>query len=194
MATKIFLGEPPANIKQWIIEHYSPAPVGHADTWYKYASDTEWRTVSISGSIAGTDGGPTTQIPDITGVVALEIGINVTSIGDYAFYGCYRLTSVMIGNGVTSIGDHAFSDCSGLTSVTIPASVKSIGNSAFVYCYELTSVTIPDSVTSIGDHAFAWGGGLTSVTIVGNGGNATNVKQAMIAAGVPENIDWHMPS
>lgn len=26
---------------------------GHADTWYKYAGDTEWRTVSISGAIEG---------------------------------------------------------------------------------------------------------------------------------------------
>lgn len=31
----------------------SPAPTGHADTWYKYANDTEWRTVSISGEITG---------------------------------------------------------------------------------------------------------------------------------------------
>ena len=22
-------------------------PAGHADTWYKYENDTEWRTVSI---------------------------------------------------------------------------------------------------------------------------------------------------
>lgn len=29
------------------------AVAGHADTWYKYASDTEWRTVSINGAITG---------------------------------------------------------------------------------------------------------------------------------------------
>ena len=48
--TEIFLGEPPTNIKQWIIDHATPpGPAGHAETWYKYEGDTEWRTVSITG-------------------------------------------------------------------------------------------------------------------------------------------------
>lgn len=47
----------------------------------------------------------------------MTIPDSVTSIGDYAFIGCTRLTSVTIGNGVTSIGYNAFYDCSNLTSV-----------------------------------------------------------------------------
>ena len=89
----------------------------------------------------------------------------VTSIGDRAFYDCYKLTSVTIPNSVTSIGDSAFSGCYGLTSVTIPNSVTSIGNYAFYGCKGLTSVTIPNSVTSIGNYAFLYCSGLTSVTI-----------------------------
>ena len=42
---------------------------------------------------------------------------SVTSIGNYAFYGCTGLTSVTIGNSVTSIGNSAFYDCTGLTDV-----------------------------------------------------------------------------
>ena len=90
---------------------------------------------------------------------------SVTSIGDYAFYGCSGLTSVTIPNSVTSIGDYAFYGCSGLTSVTIPNSVTSIGVGAFWFCSGLTSVTIPNSVTSIGYCAFCACDGLTSVTI-----------------------------
>ena len=89
----------------------------------------------------------------------------VTSIGDSAFLGRSRLTSVTIPNSVTSIGSWAFHFCSGLTSVTIGNSVTSIGDLAFNYCSGLTSVTIPNSVTSIGDHAFQSCSGLTSVTI-----------------------------
>ena len=153
---------------------------GHADTWYKYANDTDWRTVSITGSISGDvmEWVPTTQIPDVSNVVALEIGTNVTTIGDYAFYYCSGLTSVTIGDSVTNIGSKAFSDCSGLTSVTIGNSVTSIGDYAFWGCSGLTSVTIPSSVTSIGDEAFSFCSGLTSVTIPSSvtsiGGGAFN--------------------
>ncbi len=94
-----------------------------------------------------------------------SITYSVTSIGDYAFYGCTSLTNVTIGNGVTSIGDLAFSDCYGLTSVEIPEGVTSIGDYAFYFCYGLTSVEIPEGVTSIGDGAFHRCSGLTSVEI-----------------------------
>ena len=90
---------------------------------------------------------------------------SVTSIGNYAFYGCTGLTSVTIPNSVTSIGNWAFSRSTGLTSVTIGNSVTSIGEYAFLECTGLTSVTIPNSVTSIGEYAFLECTGLTSVTI-----------------------------
>ena len=90
---------------------------------------------------------------------------SVTSIGDYAFYGCTGLTSITIPNGVTSIGYYAFYGCTGLTSITIPNGVTSIGYSAFDGCTGLTSITIPNGVTSIEDDTF-WGcTGLTSITI-----------------------------
>jgi hypothetical protein len=63
----------------------------------------------------------------------------VTNIGNLAFQGCTRLTSVTIGNGVTSIGADAFSLCTGLTNVTIPGSVTSIGVHAFGGCASLNS-------------------------------------------------------
>ena len=71
---------------------------------------------------------------------SVTIGNSVTSIGDYAFYGCSGLTSVTIPNSVTSIGEWAFNGCSGLTSVTIPNSVTSIGKRAFEGCSGLTTL------------------------------------------------------
>ena len=97
----------------------------------------------------------------------LIIPNGVTSIVDYAFYGCSSLTSVTISNDVTSIGDYAFYGCSSLTSVTISNDVTSIGDYAFYGCSSLTSVTIPNSVTSIGFGAFYGCSGLTSITFNG---------------------------
>ena len=110
-----------------------------------------------------------------TTVTYNEITYSVTSIGEWAFYGCTGLTSVTIPGSVTSIGEGAFAYCSGLTSVTIPNSVTSIGICAFEGCSSLTSVTIPGSVTSIGEGAFAYCSGLTSINVASDNSNYCSV-------------------
>ena len=86
-----------------------------------------------------------------TGVFAVPD--SVTDISG-AFGGCSGLTAVTISDNVTSIGDYAFAHCTGLTTVKIPAGVESIGEYAFMNCSALTSVTLPADVTSIGAYAF----------------------------------------
>ena len=65
----------------------------------------------------------------------------MTSIGDYAFYGCSKLISIEIPDSVASIGDYAFFGCSSLENVSIGKGVESIGYQAFAGCSSLTSVT-----------------------------------------------------
>ncbi|MDE6083648.1 MAG: leucine-rich repeat domain-containing protein [Muribaculaceae bacterium] len=88
----------------------------------------------------------------------------VHTIGKFAFYCSYKLTSVTIPESVTEIDSGAFWLCIGLTSVTIPGSVEYISDGAFYGCEGLTSVIISEGVKVI-DGAFSRCDGLTSVTI-----------------------------
>ena len=95
---------------------------------------------------------------------SISIPASVTSISNYAFQNCYALASISIPASVTSIGSSAFSGCS-LSSISIPAGVTSIGYYAFQNCYSLSSISIPAGVTSIGNAAFSSCPSLSSVTI-----------------------------
>jgi hypothetical protein len=103
----------------------------------------------------------------------VTIGNSVTSIGDGAFGGCSRLTTITIPNSVISIGDSAFSSTS-LTNITLGSGVTSIGVSAFsavnyksgrVFGCPLINITIPNSVTNIWAQAFAGCSSLTNITL-----------------------------
>ncbi|MDR2716851.1 MAG: leucine-rich repeat protein [Treponema sp.] len=102
----------------------------------------------------------------------------VTSIGDYAFFGCINLTSITVDNrnsSYSSIDDILF-DKNKTTIIkypegkkedaySIPSSVTDICDFAFFKCINLASINIPSSVTSIGDYAFHQCENLTSVTL-----------------------------
>ena len=86
-------------------------------------------------------------------------------IGDYAFFGCSRLTSLTLPSGVTWIDSSAFDGCSGLTSIILPSGVTEIGDNAFFGCSGLTSIPLPSGVTKIGYSAFSGCSGLTSISL-----------------------------
>ena len=86
-------------------------------------------------------------------------------IGNRAFYGCSRLTSLTLPSSITTIGDYAFQRCSRLTSLNLPASITEIGWGAFEGCSELTSLNIPVGITTIGSNTFSDCSGLTSLNL-----------------------------
>lgn len=69
-----------------------------------------------------------------------------------------------IPDSVTSINNYAFSECTKLSGITIPNSVTSIGSSAFAYT-GLTSAVIPSSVASMGDGVFTNCSSLSSISV-----------------------------
>lgn len=83
-------------------------------------------------------------------------GLTVTEIGDKAFGQC-KLTEVYIPNTVKSIGDYAFWLCFKMEKVHLPAFLESIGVSAFEFCNGISkyNFTIPNSVSHVGRNAFS---------------------------------------
>ena len=63
--------------------------------------------------------------------ISVTIPNSVTSIGNYAFYGCSNLTSVTIPNSVTSIGYDAFYGCDNLKSIYMQCEVPIECNPGF---------------------------------------------------------------
>lgn len=77
-------------------------------------------------------------IPSI--VTYLDTVYNVTSIGDNAFFGSRRMTSVSIPNSVTSVGYKSFCFCTGLKELIFPESLTTMG--AYNYTADMGNVYI----------------------------------------------------
>lgn len=101
---------------------------------------------------------------------------SVTTLEDWSFTYCIKLTSVNVGKNTKTIGKYAFSDCKNLTTLTIPDNVTNIELYAFNGCNiqklsmgsgvevigdvaftssKLTSIILGNKVKTIGDHAFS---------------------------------------
>lgn len=118
------------------------------------------------------------------------------TLGDGAFKGCTKLTSVASLGSITSIGDSAFENCTTLATINIPITVISIGDNAFYNTawYNTLYSNSSDGFIVIGATAYAYKGTLpTSITIPNNvkciGANLFNsssITDVTIPSGVLE--------
>lgn len=88
-------------------------------------------------------------------IIKIELGNNIETIGQSAFYGCYAMRSITIPTNITSIDSFAFNLCYGLHTVILPPGVTTINEYCFQYAMSLTTVSLPNTITSIGTYAFA---------------------------------------
>ena len=87
-------------------------------------------------------------------IKSVTIPATVTLVDEFAFTGCSYLESVTIAEGVESIGSSAFLDCVALKEITLPQSLKELGDFAFKGCSSLTKANIPSGITRIGEALF----------------------------------------
>ncbi len=93
----------------------------------------------------------------------------VTSIGDFAFAYCGKITGITLPDSLTAVGCGAFSNCTSLTSAVIPTEVELIPDWMFEGCTALDNVGINSKVKCIGTSAFMGCSSLTSVLFSDSG-------------------------
>lgn len=80
---------------------------------------------------------------------------NIKVINSYAFYNCTELKNIVFPGELQSIGSYTFYNCDNLYKINLPESFTTIYSYAFSSCQKLNEVNLPPSLTSIGNYAFA---------------------------------------
>ncbi len=112
---------------------------------------------------------------DVMTVDGLE---NVSSIGDFAFYGCKRLKYAGLGDRLTELGAKAFTGCSALENISIPNSLTEIKEFTFSNCSNLQNVVIGTGVEKIGRYAFRG----TAISVLNIPGNVKSIGESAFRA------------
>ena len=109
-------------------------------------SDEPWNNPSYSGDVV---------IPATVNYEGMTF--EVLTIGQYAFFLAYEVTSVDIPEGVVRIETEAFADC-GFKEITLPTSIQSIDNHAFNYGMGIINhiTLLAPTPPTIGDRAFGY--------------------------------------
>ena len=122
-----------------------------------YADDTLMNFAVIEGSH-----------PQISGEVYLGAYYNdkqILTIGESAFEGRNRITTVYLLDGLLSIERRAFADCSSLLEIEIPETVSYIGSEAFSGCSSLETLILNEGIIEIGSGAFEGCSSLKEIVI-----------------------------
>lgn len=145
----------------------------------------------------------------------VEIPVQITSIGDYAFsytdikaldlssniaitnlgesaFNCSNLSLVTLPPNITELKAHLFDGCSKIESIEIPEGVLKIGTYA-LRCNKLVSISLPSTLQTIGSYAFQY----TSIKDITIPSSVTTIGN-LILSPVPSNqgelLDIHFLS
>ena len=114
-------------------------------TYYEVASKGLEYTLNSDGTSYSVTGIGTCTDTDIIIPDTYE-GLPVTGIGDSAFYGFTKITSIKLTSNITTIGASAFEACISIVDITIPNVVTRIGDKGFFGCTCLERITFQGTI------------------------------------------------
>ena len=124
-------------------------------------------------------------------VTSVSLPKTLTRIGGYAFDHCSSLKELSIPDGVTYIGGYAFSCCT-FESIKLPSGLKSLGVGAFAYCAHLKEISIPNGVKSLEVETFQYCTSLENVELPNGmtsiGGSAFTGCKAITSIVIPDSV------
>lgn len=154
-----------------------------------FASDTKL------GSVTNFENTKVSQVAQnvfsqCSSLISISLPNKITAIGDRAFEGCSKLTSMDLSKTkTTTIGTSAFASCGNLGTIIFPTTLTIIGTSAFkddtnlrsvqnlektivsiinknafLECKNLSSVKLPQTLSTLGESAFEGCSNLTAVS------------------------------
>ena len=120
---------------------------------------------------------------------------NIQNIGDEAFSGCYKLTSITLPASVENIGLSAFQNCTNLTSVSLPIGLTVIKSYTFFGCTSLSTIDLPETLQSIESYSFYDCTSLASInmpeSLLSIGNSAFNRCRRLKTLNIPESV-WYI--
>lgn len=112
-------------------------------------------TIKIPATVTKIDASAFANFTNLE-TVEFAAGSKLSSIGNYAFHGCEKLTGINLPNTVSSIGQHAFYGCKAFTSIDLEGiKATSLGYGAFQNTPNLAVVKLPAGLVTVGSYAFA---------------------------------------
>ncbi|MBQ8284952.1 MAG: leucine-rich repeat domain-containing protein [Thermoguttaceae bacterium] len=109
------------------------------------ATDYDASTLEIPAEIAGR---PVKALGDFFSAdsgktfAAVRLPSGLERVGDCAFAGCARLSSLVFPSSLEEVGVEAFEGCSALTQLVLPSNVREIDFGAFARCAALAKIDV----------------------------------------------------
>lgn len=110
---------------------------------YRYSKNGDFHAL-IAGNLSsiapvGLNPSNTNLQDQLVQINGLSSGIEI--LGDGAFAGCYKLSSIDLGIALKTISDNGFDGCQQLSTLELPASLENLNSQAIANCTRLNFLT-----------------------------------------------------